>query len=471
MAADSLPSQSSSPPPPQQQQQTDSPRAILIIEDDDTVASYYDAQDLMRHESNAATEKFVNCLVSRLFHPIKEGINTSKREWRILLVGQVLSVLIAAQGAAQSTLYLDCHLSAPTFATGLVYVALTVHLLPVLWRNRHFILQRDKKQQASGDALMRHDPSRDDSTNKTTQHPYFLFGIIPLQASPWTYLGIALLDVESNYVTVLAFRFTSLTSASVLDAMAIPSAMLFSKLCLRRRYLKVHLLGVTACLCGMVANVYCDLEQAEDDSDKEAKEYPHLVLGDCLAILGGLGFGARDVLTERNVREFGGTCEYLGMIGLWGTVISAIQVLLLERQDVYDFFHAADETCPKHTGLALLVTYVVTTATRYVGQAHFLQVSEAALLNLSLLTGDLWSAIYEIVAERIVPPSLFWVSLILVVGGVFVYEIGGSPIVVKAPVDLYLTDESEDVEVIVFARSGDTEEQEFPAKGWRRHES
>ena len=420
-------------------------REVLIIEDDDTVASY--------EVSSHHTSCLVGHIVSHGVDPIKEGLETTRDQWQILLVGQVLSVLIAGQGAAQSTLYLDCHLSAPTFATGLVYLMLTLHLLPLMWKGRQF------HKQDSQDALMTVDESH--TCNTATQHTFFKF--IPLQTSAWTYFGIALLDVEANYFTVLAFRFTSLTSASVLDAMAIPSAMVFSRLCLHRNYLKVHLLGVAVCLCGMLANVFCDLSEEVEDNDKEAKEYPHLVFGDVLAILGGLMFGARDVLTENNVRKLDGTCEYLGMIGLLGTLISAVQVALLERNQVNDFFHAADETCPKRMGLSLLMTYVLTTAIRYVGQAHFLIVSEAALLNLSLLTGDLWSAIFEIVAERIVPPSLFWVSLVLVVGGVFVYEIGGSPIS-EEPTDLYLNDD-DSVEIIDFSKSQD--DAESPGKEWK----
>ena len=116
----------------------------------------------------------------------------------------------------------------------------------------------------------------------------------------------------------------------------------------------------------------------------------------------------------------------------------------------------------------LLLTYVLTTATRYVGQAQFLIVSEAALLNLSLLTGDLWSAIYEIAAERIVPPSLFWVSLLLVVGGVFVYEIGGTPKEVDSstPRDLDLCDDASDVEIIEFDGKSVAEDEEYhPTRG------
>ena len=389
-------------------------------------------------------DPLVDCVQTCAIEPIQQGVSTTADQWRVLLFGQVLSFLVASQGAAQSTLHLQCKISAPAFATGLVYVILTFHLIPLFKKDGQF-----RKLE-----------SRDCVTTEESPTNWFM-GVIPLQASAWTYLGIALLDVEANYLTVLAYRYTSLTSVSVLDAMAIPSAMLFSRLCLGRRYVVAHLFGAIVCLCGMSANVFTDFESEEKDN-VEAKEYPHLVLGDFLAMLGGLMFGARDVLTELSVKNFGGTNEYLGMVGLFGTLISFTQVILLERQQVEDFFSGATETCPLAMGLWLLLAYVATASLRYAGFAHFLVVSEAALLNLSLLTADLWSAIFEVVAERIIPPVLFWVSLALVLGGVFIYETGPSPIMEDPKDPLMLNDH--EVELTEFANPEDVELAADPTK-------
>ena len=53
---------------------------------------------------------------------------------------------------------------------------------------------------------------------------------------------------------------------------------------------------------------------------------------------------------------------------------------------------------------------------------------EAAFFNLSLLTGDLWSVLFSIVAERIVPQPLFFVALVFVLSGVVLYEMAPSPV-------------------------------------------
>jgi solute carrier family 35 protein F1/2 len=47
--------------------------------------------------------------------------------------------------------------------------------------------------------------------------------------NPWyVYAGIAVLDVEGNYLLVKAYQFTSITSVTLLDSATIPLVMLLS---------------------------------------------------------------------------------------------------------------------------------------------------------------------------------------------------------------------------------------------------
>jgi hypothetical protein len=47
---------------------------------------------------------------------------------------------------------------------------------------------------------------------------------------------LALADVEANYIIVLAYQYTSITSVTLLDCATIPFAMAFSHLALGTRY-------------------------------------------------------------------------------------------------------------------------------------------------------------------------------------------------------------------------------------------
>ena len=147
------------------------------------------------------------------------------------------------------------------------------------------------------------------------------------------------------------------------------------------------------------------------------------------------------VLTEVTVTS-GDTTEYLGMIGLFGFCISFVQSLVLEQDDIRKFFgnkenDDEDDTdididssvtmCSLPIGFILLFSFVGVTMLGYIGASRFLIISEAAFFNLSLLTGDLWSVVFSVVAERIVPQPLFFAALASVLSGVVLYEMAPSP--------------------------------------------
>jgi solute carrier family 35 protein F1/2 len=223
-------------------------------------------------------------------------------------------------------------------------------------------------------------------------------------------------------MTVLAYRYTTITSITLFDALAIPSAMSLSYLFLGRRFTAIHFVGVLVCMSGVAFNVLADYE-----SGSSSDTYPHKIWGDMLSIAGGIVYGANDVLAETAVRRFGGPTEFLSMTGLFGTLISVVQAAVLERADIVEFFSLG--SCSVGTGLGLLTAYAFTCFLSYVGASRFLTISEATFLSLSFLTGDFWSLGFSIIAERIVPSPLFFVALTLTISGVVIYEIGPSTIV------------------------------------------
>ena len=357
-----------------------------------------------------------------------------RSHWRIVAFGQALSFLLACSGAAQATLSFQCHLSAPTFTVGLFYVCLAGFLIPVYRQNKHVM-----QESPHGDGMLRQEEGdRQDGSSRANAEEFYRFlSVLPLRGPAWAYLVMAVLDVYANYFTVLAFKWTTITSVTLFDALAIPSAMILSRAFLARSYTTVHLLGVGSCMMGIIFNVLQDLDDDLENGhtgsdDILAKEFPHKLRGDLLAILGGLLFGANNVLGEVAVRNLGGPYEYVGMLGFFATIICSIQTLLLERQEVAEFWQRPSQTegndCSRFMSMWLLFGFVACNVLGYVGASHFLQISEAAFFNLSLLTGDLWSVMFSVFAEHIVPHPFFFVALVFTVSGVIVYEMAPSPV-------------------------------------------
>jgi len=338
-----------------------------------------------------------NCALT--VESVAEGISHAIAHWKVLFFGQMLSLSLAGFGASATHLVNHCSLNAPTFQFGLMYVCLSVHLVCMLWRH------------GCGEGVKTHSLYRFPLTNMGISAPW------------WFYLVIAILNVEANFFTVLAFRYTTLTSITVFDSLAIPSAMFASKQLLGSRYYFSHLTGATICFIGVVLNVAIDANQTPDHN----KSTNHRILGDVLAISGGILYGVNDTLEELMVKKFSQQ-EFLAMLGFFGSLVSIAQVLLLEIDEVFKFFNG-NASCNTTDSATLLFTFVISIYINYVGRAKFLQLSEAALLNLSLLTADLYAVAFTVLVERIYPQPLFYLALTLIIGGVIVYEIGPSPMV------------------------------------------
>lgn len=397
---------------------------------------------------------------------IRAACHHVQAQWAVLVAGQILSFLLACGGAAQATLSFDCGLSAPTLSLALFYFCLSFCLVPMCnetcARKRAIRINHDlelqyatatqQKPSNSSSTQMRSPTSEsvngatvepttsavDTSCNTSPTYPFFC-GLIRLSTKPSMYIGMALLDVYANYFTVLAFKYTTITSVTLLDALAIPSAMILSRVCLKREYSWVHLCGAFLCMVGVILNVFQDYEdevkyKMKQQGNTDANEaFPHKLRGDIMAVLGGVLFGASSVVGEVAVRELGGPNEYVGMLGFFATIICTIQTLLIEKNDIADFFGREDRAegsmhCNQSTARVLLVVFVIINVVNYLGRAWFLQVSEAAFLNLSLLTGDMWSVIFSVFAEKILPHAFFYLALAITLSGVLVYEMAPSPI-------------------------------------------
>lgn len=364
-----------------------------------------------------------------------------KHHWQIILLGQLLSLLLASAGAAQATLYLDCQLSAPTFTMAAIYLILAVvHLTLLSLRQGKERQQQRQLTQNTHQVFLVDQP----------RYNFCLFGNVlslQLQRPTWQYMIMAFLDVEANAITMLAFKYTTLTSVTLLDALAIPSAMVISKYFLGRQYTWVHLLGVIVCMGGVVLNLLQDYESDYHQHRQHSyptnatltssilsgeEEYPHKTWGDVLATIGGVLYGLNDVLAEAAVRNNAGTLEYLAMIGLFGFLLSFVQSLVFEWDSILEFFgrySEATSTCSLSKGWGLLSVFVGVTVAGYMAASRFLMMSEATFFNLSLLTGDLWSVGFSILAEKIVPQPLFFLALFFVLSGVFLYEMAPHPVV------------------------------------------
>ncbi|KAL3822121.1 hypothetical protein ACHAXA_011899 [Cyclostephanos tholiformis] len=256
----------------------------------------------------------------------------------------------------------------------------------------------------------------------------FLCGLFVIRARWYYYLIVAIIEAQAFYFIFLAFRYTTFTFVYVSDALAIPSAMIFSRLIMKRRYTITHLLGCAICIFGIVVNTASDLDGDDNyDGGGGGRHSFHHVKGDVFAIIGAILLGLDDVLSEIIVNDYGGVNEMLFMKGLFGSSISILQLAIFERDNVRELFGREGGKCEFDWKMVLFTSHFATRAMGVAGEMQFLSMSEAALLNILLLSSDLFAAIFDVMFNGIRLSRYFYVAFACIVIGIVLYEAGPSP--------------------------------------------
>lgn len=296
--------------------------------------------------------------------------------WRLLktiVMGQVLSLLIC--GTAVSCQYLaDASVETPMLQSFLNYALLLLSYTTILCTRK-------------GDG-----------------------NILHILKTKWCkYLVMGLADVEANYAVVKAYQFTTLTSIQLLDCFVIPVLMLLSWFFLKTRYRPVHLVAVTVCLLGVGAMVGADITAGRDQGSTS-----DVVLGDGLVLLSAVLYAVSNMCQEHTVKNLS-RVEFLGMMGLFGTAISGIQLVVLETRAV---------TAVKwdlRTSL-LFAVYALCMYALYSFMPVVVKMTSATAVNLSLLTADLFSLFCGLFLFHNTFSALYIVSFVVITVGFVMFN-------------------------------------------------
>ncbi|KAI2652208.1 Solute carrier family 35 member F1 [Labeo rohita] len=136
----------------------------------------------------------------------------------------------------------------------------------------------------------------------------------------WKYMILGLIDIEANYLVIKAYQYTTLTSVQLLDCFVIPVVLLLSWFFLLVRYKVLHFVGVGVCLLGMGCMVGADVLVGRQQGLGD-----HKLLGDLLVLAGATLYGISNVCEEFIVKNLS-RVEFLGMMGLFGSFFSGIQL-------------------------------------------------------------------------------------------------------------------------------------------------
>jgi len=229
-----------------------------------------------------------------------------------------------------------------------------------------------------------------------------------IKTSGWKYLILAFLDVEGNYFVVLAYRYTTVISAQLINFWAIVLVVIVSFMFLRVRYHWTQVLGILVCCGGM------GLLLARDAKNGSAiGGVPAELKGDLFMLLGASFYGITNVAEEFLVSQ-APLYEVVGQIGLYAMIICGAQAGIFDRES----FHNAtwnSEIGGYLTGFTLIMFIFYSTV------PVLLRLSSAAFFNISLLTTNFYGVAIGIRVFGYVLDKYYPVAFVMIIVGLFVY--------------------------------------------------
>jgi solute carrier family 35, member F1/2 len=191
----------------------------------------------------------------------------------------------------------------------------------------------------------------------------------------------------------MAFAYTSLTSASIIQDFAIPSAVFLSIFFLKVQYKKLHFVAIAICIVGIslgFLNDYLFVESASEDDDQSVAPRP--LLGDFLALASAFLYALDNVLQEYLIKKSEDVFNILGFLGFFGAIITLVEALIVNEFAQFESIPASDRfaVASNYIGMAV-VNFMVYTTTPF-----FIKRSGATLLNLSNVTTIIWSMLSDI---------------------------------------------------------------------------
>ena len=304
-------------------------------------------------------------------------------DFRKLLIGvglgQILSFCITATGVTSQMLSSNYGLDAPTTQSSFNYFLLSFYLIYYLIKigvcstNKPKIQSEQQQQQQEEDRLVSPTASIHwrETVSELSKRRLFI------------YLMLAFADVEANYLFVKAYQYTSITSVMLLDCATIPFVMVFSRIFLKRNYGVRHFGGVALCLIGVSFLVISDyLYSPERLESKEP------VFGDLLCIFGSFFYAISNVGEEIMVSKHS-RIEWISFIGIFGTLISALQLFLFEKDEL-------ESLQWNYQIVLLMMGFFLSLFLLYSLSPFMMVISNAVLFNLSILTADIYSLIIAV---------------------------------------------------------------------------
>ena len=215
--------------------------------------------------------------------------------------------------------------------------------------------------------------------------------------------------MQGNYFTVLAYRYTTILSAQLINFWAIAVVVIISLIFLKVRYHIAQYVGILICCGGLGMLVGSDHITGANDYGPAA----NAVKGDLFALVGATFYGLSNVFEEFLVSKRP-LYEVIGQLAFWGVFINGVQAAIFDRGQ----FAVATwngKVGGYLTGYTLILTWF------YSAAPVVFRMASAAFFNIGLLTGNFWGVIVGIQVFHLHVHWMYPIAFVLIMFGHFVY--------------------------------------------------
>ncbi len=226
------------------------------------------------------------------------------------------------------------------------------------------------------------------------------------------YMLVAATDVAGNTLLVTAYAFTDITSVTILSVCTLPFCVILSYFILHMRYVLYNYIGIIFCILGVVTAVVSDFLDLSGSGISKKGNNP--LLGDALVVLGSICYAFTNVCQEWLVKDYDRT-EYLFVMAAFGLIFSGIIVLSSEL-DILSNIGWNSHIVGYFLGYALAL------ALMYIVVSKYLQVFDATLFNLSLLSSNVWAMLFGLVLFQVTLNVYYFIAFGMIALGIIIYS-------------------------------------------------
>lgn len=223
----------------------------------------------------------------------------------------------------------------------------------------------------------------------------------------------AFFDVEGNYFIVLAYRYTTILSAQLINFWAIVVVVVLSFLFLHVRYHWAQIGGILICIGGMGMLIASDHITGSNGGNVSRGNQ---VKGDIFALIAATFYGLSNT-TEEYFVSTRPMYEVIGQLSFFGMIIIGAQAGIFDRQSFRDAVWNG-----KVGGY--LVGYTLCLSLFYIMAPIMYRLSSAAFFNISLLTGNFWNICIGIKVFHYRIHWMYPIAFVLIILGQVIYYLG-----------------------------------------------